>query len=311
MSLESDAFLCGWRVQSEIPLPELLPWPAPEAAIDVNIRLGVVPPLEEPTASARLLTMDGAGLCRIEIPGIAIFSVRDGREIVVEPLVSPDSLVLRNYLFGTGLGLLCHQRGLFPLHGSCLQLGERAVVFSGSSGAGKSTLAGALAHRGYTLLADDVCVLTEMDGAWVAWPAFPRVKLNPAAHRAIFGVEPEQASLSLQGKHHLHFEPVSSFSMNPVPLDAIYFLEKTADGEPESLIDVPGLKRLALLQSQIFRRRAGFLMGRRAALFTSTARIAAAVPIRRLRRSFDLARMSTTIAMLERMHCAPASALSL
>jgi hypothetical protein len=307
MSIQSDAFLCGWRVQSEICLPELLPWEDPSAAVDIHIRLGEVPPLQKIVASTRRLTIDATGLCRLEIPGGATFSVRDGSEIVVDPVASPDPFEVRNYLYGTGLGLICHQRGVFPLHGSCLQLGEGAVIFSGNSGSGKSTLAAALAHRGYTLMADDVCVLTETDRGWVVWPAFPRVKLLPASLQAILGVEAERAALSLQGKHHFRFEPVRSFARNPVPLEAIYFLERMQNEEPDSIVDVPGLKRLALLERQIFRPRAGNLLGRRESLFCSTAGIAATVPIFELRRNFDLKRIGETIAMLEGAHRVPSS----
>jgi hypothetical protein len=310
MSIQSDAFLCGWRVQSEIRLPELLPWEDPGAAVDIYIRLGEVPPLKKIVASTRRLTVDDTGLFMLEIPRIATLSVRDGREIVVDPLVSSDSVELRNYLFGTGLGLVCHQRGVFPLHGSCLQLGEGAVIFSGNSGAGKSTLAAALTHRGYKLMADDVCVLTETDRGWVVWPAFPRVKLLPAPLQTIFGIETEPAGLSVQEKHHFRFEPVCSFAKNPVPLEAIYFLERTQNEEPDSIVDVPGLRRLALLESQIFRPRAAAAIGRRESLFRSAAGIAATVPIRQLRRNFDLKRIGATIAMLEDAHRVPAFSFS-
>lgn len=310
MSIQSDAFLCGWRVQSEICLPELLPWVDPGAAVDIHIRLGEVPPLQKIVASTRRLTVDDTGLCRLEIPRVAAFSLRDGRVIVIDPLTSPDSIELRNYLYGTVLGLICHQRAVFPLHGSCLQVGEGAVIFSGNSGSGKSTLAAALAHRGYTLMADDVCVITKMDRSWVVWPAFPRVKLLPASLQAIFGVEAEQAGPSLQGKYHFRFEPVCPFQMNPVPLEAIYFLARTQNDQPDSIVEVPGLKRLALLESQIFRLRAAAALGRSESLFRSAAGIAATVPIYELHRNFDLKSIGATIAMLEEAHRVPASSFS-
>jgi hypothetical protein len=302
MSIESDAFLCGWRVQSEIPLPELLPWSQPGAGVDINIRLGSVPPLADVTGSTPRMTSNGAGLCRVEIPDVVTFSVRDGREIVLDPLVSPSSLEVHNYLLGTGLGLLCHQRGVFPLHGSCVQFGGKAVIFSGRSGAGKSTLAAALAHRGHILLADDVCVLTETERGWEVWPAFPRVKLHPASLQAVQGKRTNPSQVNLQGKYHFRFEPVGSFALKPVPLEVIYFLEKTEDGEAERIIDLSSLECLALLQGQTFRRRMGFLLGCREFLFQSAARIAANVPTRQLRRDFDLTRMETSISILEKAH---------
>jgi hypothetical protein len=134
------------------------------------------------------------------------------------------------------------------------------------------------------------------------WPAFPRVKLVPASLKAVLGVEANQDAPTLQGKHHFRFEPVRSFSMEPVPLEGIYFLERTQGAEPDSIVDVPGLNRLALLQSQIFRPRAGNLLGSSEFLFRSVTSIAASVPIRRLRRNFDLTRIGATIAMLEDAH---------
>jgi hypothetical protein len=306
MSIQSDVFLCGWRVQSEIRLHELTPWEKPDADVDIFIRLGRVPPLEKIAVSKKRLTIDEAGICRLEIPGIVTFSVRDGCEVVVDPLASPDSLEMRSYLFGTGLGLLCHQRGVFPLHGSCLRLGQGAVIFTGNSGAGKSTLAAALTHRGHTLMADDVCALTETDRGWVVWPAFPRVKLVSDSLKAVLGVEPEKDGLSLRGKHHFRFEPVHAFTVEPVPLEAIYFLERAEDAEPDSISEIPGLKRLALLQSQIFRPKAGNLLGCGPFLFRSVTSIAATVPIRQLHRSFDLERIGATVAMLEEAHRLPA-----
>lgn len=302
-----DVYLCGWRVQSEIPLPELLPWTTPQHPVDVRIRLGRVPPLADIVESQRRLTVDKTGVCRLEIPGICTFTVSDGREVVVDPEVPLDSLDLRNYLFGTGLGLLCHQRGVFPLHGSCLRFGDNAIVFSGNSGAGKSTLAAALAQRGHTLLSDDVCALSDMEGGWFVRPAFPRVKLQPASLKAIFGESPDHPPIRLQGKHHFRFEPVSSFDPNPVPLAAIYFLEKAEQGQTESIVEVSGIEKLALINSQVFRPRMGRALGRQSFLRGTALRLAGAVAVRRFCRSFDLSRIDATVALLEQKHGAPSS----
>jgi len=295
-------FLCGWHLESEIPLPELRPWDDPEAEVDIRIRIGAVPQYPNMEANTLRFTMQGSDDCRIQIPGIAVFGVKGGRELTVEPAISVESTQFRNYLFGSGLGLLCHQRGVLPFHGSCLQIGDQAVIFSGKSGAGKSTLAAALTHRGYRLLADDVCALTLRDGRWVVWPAFPRVKLKPAAHKAIFGQNPGLETLSLQGKHHFCFDPVKSFDVTPLPLGAIYFLEKAEDGELERIEEVKGLDRIALLQGQIFRRQWGLRMGRQIEFFKNSALIAGKVKIRRLFRSFDFTRMNNTMEILEDAH---------
>src|SRR6185437_15564144 len=65
----------------------------------------------------------------------------------------------RSYLMGSLFAVLCHQRGLLPLHASAVATGEGAIAFLGSSGAGKSSLAAFLARAGYRVLADDICVI--------------------------------------------------------------------------------------------------------------------------------------------------------
>jgi len=297
-----NLFLCGWHVASEIALPELCAWEDSASPIDVHLRLGQVPPFPGMEEQQKRLTINAAGDCRIMIPGIGNFGLHQGCEIVVEPLIDPQSVALRNYLFGTGLGMLCHQRGVLPLHGSCLQLGDKAVIFSGASGAGKSTLAAALVHRGHRLIADDVCVLTQTKEGWMVWPAFPRVKLKPSAHQAIFGTEPALETLGMQGKHHFRFDPAKSFAVQPVPLGTIYFLDKTETGEQDRIQEVSGLPRMALVHGQIFRRRMGARMGRREALFQAAAQIASTIAIRRLIRGYDLSRLDATMVMLEQAH---------
>lgn len=298
------------HIESEFPLPELAPWDHPGDEADVRIRLGEVPPFAGMENEMCPLTVLDPCHARICIPGVATFALREGSEFFVDPILPVNSVEFRNSLFGTGLGLLCHQRGIYPIHGSCLQLGDRAVIFSGASGAGKSTLAAALVQRGHRLIADDVCALSKHDGPWFVWPAFPRVKLLPIAHRAIFGGDPPSDTLCLQGKHHICFDSVHSFAAAPTPLDAIYFLEKAEEDEPEGIVDVTGFGCIALLQSQIFCRDMGMRLGRRDELFQVSAQVAAAVPIRRLRRPFKLDRINSAIELLEHAHKAMGSTVA-
>jgi len=303
MSVVCDAFLCGWRVESEIPLPELPPWSNLAHPVDIHIRLGTVPPLMDIADPGRRLIVDTTGLFCLEIPGLCTLSVRDGREIVIDPAGSADSPELRNYLFGTALAAICHQRGVFPLHGSCVRVGSHAVIFSGDSGTGKSTLAAAMVRRGHTFVSDDVCVLERQEGAWVVRPAFPRVKLRPGSLRAVFGAGASDAPVTLQGKSHFQFKTVRSFDFNPVPLAAMYFLERLeGEQQPQSIAEVGSIGKLQLIQSQIFRRGLGRTLGRKAFFRSTTLQLAGAVAVRRLKRSFDLSRLDVTIALIEQAH---------
>jgi len=298
MTVQEDLYLCGWRISSEIPLPELRVWSTPGAAVDIRIRVGEVPYLPDQADQNRRLFISESGDCRLYVEGIATFGIYGGREVVINPYVSSDSIAMRNYVFGTVLGVLCHQRGVLPFHGSCLQIGNQAVIFSGDSGAGKSTLAAALVQAGCVMIADDVCAMKFAKDGWLVQPAFPRVKLHPAAHRAIFGSEPSEARVGLQGKHHFCFDDVEKFSAQPVLLHAIYFLELGQCGDEQRIEVVEGLECIHLVQSQIFRRGIGVRMGRRLQMFHAAAQIADAVKVCRLIRPFDLSQLSATVDLL-------------
>jgi len=300
---ETDYFLCGWHVRSEFPLPELAPWQDAQHPPDITLTLEE-PEFVDPSAPMVWagFHIDAPALGRIEMPSICTFSVKNGCEIRlrVEPGAAP--IEVRNILYGTGLGLICHQRNIFPLHGSCLSLGGRAVIFSGNSGAGKSTLAAALTQRGHVMLSDDVCALEPAPEGWSVRPAFPRVKLLPQSLEILPGLKPSGVHAALQGKYHFRFEDVSSFSQKTTPLAAIYFLERGEAGEPAALLRKTGMDALLLVQQQVFRRRAGELLGRKAAIFAASGAIVSKVPVYVLRRAFDLKRLQETIGLLEEAH---------
>lgn len=105
--------------------------------------------------------------------------VRNGNEVLLDPLVPMEPLRLEHLLLGPIMSILLMQRGATVLHGSCVALGEEAVGFIGRSGAGKSTLAYSLAARGHRVLCDDLMLLqmSEQGDFWVT-PAYPRISLR-------------------------------------------------------------------------------------------------------------------------------------
>src|SRR6185369_5847456 len=227
----TDRFMYGWRVRSEIALPELTPWLGDDRLADVVIRVGAVPKqLDDAVYRDRVLEIGRDGAALLTAAGIAIIWVRAPDEIIVSPHPEASADEIRLVLFGSAVGCLCHLRGFFPLHGACIGIGERAVVFAGPSGAGKSTIAAYLCERGHRLVADDVSAIEILNGVASVWPAFPRLKLDPDAYRtlALDHSEPAQPAL-IRGKYHL--DRRRSFRSEPVPLAAIVLLEQPgADG---------------------------------------------------------------------------------
>lgn len=299
----TDAYLSGWRVVSELPLPELHTWCGDNRAPDIHIRLGEPPPPPPATLDVPYLHLAVSPTqCYFQAPGIGTFVMTEGREILIAPDPACEPYELRNYIYGTMMAAICHQRGAYPLHGSCLRIGDGACIFSGNSGAGKSTLAAALAAHGHTLLSDDVCVLDLSGPAPLVLPSFPRVKLWPRSMEALGFTSPKQPQDG--EKHHFRFQPVESFIPTPVPLSAIYFLRPTEDPAEEGMTPLSPIEAVPQLDSQVYRSILARQMGRAPELFAATARLAGAVPVRLLTRRLDLARLNDTVHLLEELHSA-------
>jgi hypothetical protein len=90
---------------------------------------------------------------------VATYYARQGVEIVIDPVAGASELDVRSYLMGSLFAVICHQRGLLPLHASAIETPQGAVAFLGASGAGKSSLVAFLARRGHRVVADDICIV--------------------------------------------------------------------------------------------------------------------------------------------------------
>jgi hypothetical protein len=125
----------------------------------VQIRLGETPAaLLAPLATADSYQANDTEFL-LRLPGVATYYVHDGAEIVVNMDTGAPGLDVRSYLMGNLFAVLCHQRGLLPLHASAIATPQGAVAFLGASGAGKSSIAAFLGRRGHRILADDICLV--------------------------------------------------------------------------------------------------------------------------------------------------------
>jgi hypothetical protein len=176
----STYLLFGLKVRSALPLPELAPvsW---EGAPDVVIRADRI---DHPASDEGLTAVDDGML--LEIAEAGRYLVRDGSEIVVDPLPGIDPRNVRLFLLGSAFGILLHQRGLLPLHANAVEIQGRAIAFMGASGSGKSTLAAWFYDHGHAILADDVCVVDfDSSGNAQAHAGIPRLRLwLDALHRS-------------------------------------------------------------------------------------------------------------------------------
>ncbi|WP_083897087.1 hypothetical protein [Azospirillum sp. B506] len=302
MTEERDHLLCGWRVRSAFPLPELPVWRGPDdTPVDVTIRPGAVPPrLPDAIIPDGLVNIGADGAALVHIPGLVRILLRDGRDITVEILRDEgEATGWRAFLLGVGLALLCDQRGVFPLHAATLRVGNRTVALAGDSGEGKSTLAFALTRRGHRLLSDDLTVLRDDGpGGTTVLPAFPRLKL--------WRDTLDWANLPVEGIPHVRpdlekydLSLAAGFTADMVRLDAILVLSKGADGEPPALTPLRQAEAVVEIMRHTSRRRTRLLASHKPILFKRSAEIARSVPTFLLSycRRFDA--LGATTALIE------------
>jgi hypothetical protein len=272
--MNGDYTLCGWRVRSDWPLPELSPWDGDDRPVDVRIRLGDVPDtLPGAVSGGPLLQVNRDGLARFALEGVAAYLVRGGCEITIATRLAPDSPDVGLFLFGSVFGVLCHQRGLLPLHASCVAFGDRAFAFAGPSGAGKSTVAAALVAQGGRLVADDVTVVEFRNGVPMVLPAFPRLRLWQDALDAL-GIPPGRRLRATADLDKFEHSLAGSFHSTPIRLAAVRHLVALRDGTVPPEVALKGSRAAVRVSQQIYRHRAARLLGRETALFAGSVALA-------------------------------------
>lgn len=242
----------NFRLKSEIPLGELHPADAADDLPIVEVRLAALP---ETLPGARvapygLQIADDAVM--LTVANTARYLIRDGQEIVVDPLEGASERNLRLFLLGSALGMLCHQRGLLPLHANAIVADGAAVAFAGPSGAGKSTLAAHFARTGFEVLCDDVCVIAfDEAGRPLAWPGLPRVKLWGDAASA-FGHDSNELDRAIEGMDKYHVPLRGTVEARPIPFKRLYVLSRAED-RPGEIRRLNGQAAMAEVMAQTYR----------------------------------------------------------
>lgn len=293
----------GLGIGSDWALPELMPG---GTQVDVTIRLARTDeelPLEEPADAfpwgeqRSFLRLADDEICLFwEEVGCCV--VRQGREIVVQPQVGVAEEVLRLHLLGSALGVVLHQRGLYPFHASAVEVAGQAVLFLGHWGAGKSTLAAALHGCGHRLITDDVAALAVQEHGVYVQPAYPQLKLWPASLAIIGAVD---AALP---KVHPAFDKralrvAATFAASPLPIRSIFLLEF---GESSAVLPATPTAALFGLLSHWYLARLGDSFTtpqERRTLFQGCADLVRQLPINWLQRTPRLADLPQHVRMVE------------
>jgi hypothetical protein len=181
----------------------------------------------------------------LDVPGVARYSVEDGKRILIEPMADSTPEKIRLFLLGSTMGALLYQRGLFPLHGSAVETPWGAMIFVGVQGAGKSTLAAEFHRQGYRLLSDDVCAVEHSPNGLRILPALAQIRLCADAWQRLG--TPEGSRFDVDK----YVVPMGErYCPDPVPLRAIHVL---ADHEVPRFEPLRGLSKVQCLLENLYR----------------------------------------------------------
>lgn len=255
MEGEDAIYSCfDFRLRSAIPLVELTrAADAGDTRPIVDVRLGAVPESLPGSGGAQFGLQVARDAALLTVTGTARFLVRGGREIIVDPIAGGSPRNVRLFLLGSALGILCHQRGLLPLHANAIVADGEAVAFAGHSGAGKSTLAAHFQRGGYEVLCDDVCMISfDEDGRPFAWPGLPRLKLWGDA-AAAFGHDRNALDPAIEGLDKYHVPIAASGEARPIAFRRLYVLARAEAEGPGAIVRLRGQTAMAEVMAQTYR----------------------------------------------------------
>lgn len=280
-----DYCLCGLHIASDFALPGVPAWQGTRAP-DVTISAGDVPD-RLPGTHGNTFQVAADDRVRLYFPRVGAFLVEGGSRVTFAATPTATSKDIALFLLGSVFGLICHQRGLFPLHASAVEIGGRAFAFAGDSGAGKSTTAAALVQLGHPLLSDDLSVIDFSGKTQMLVSTSPTQKLWRDSLLALDIEAGGRVRPQLDmDKFERHVG--GAFGATPRPLAAIYHLETDADDGRPMIEPIAGAQALQMVRRQIYRLQAAQEMGMESRLFLQSATIASAVPQFTLRRPRSL-----------------------
>lgn len=287
-----------FRIESELEIPELRELGGSGTRAVRIVRGSVPAELHGGTSLDRFVQLTPSEYL-LQIPGTARYHVRNGCEVTVD--VAPDAPIanVTTYLLGSVFGALCHQNGLLPLHASAVAAGDAVIAFLGDSGAGKSTLAACLQGRGYTVVADDICLIDPAPPRPHVIPVAGWLKLwNQSLEHLGYAPDPRHRVFSTDDKFRVFLPPGDSA---PRQLARVVFLERDMDAAAPTRLDtLPLVDAVAALMDKTYAAYIPVLSGHQAEHFRTCAAVLHQAEPFRLTRPWSLERSDEVLDLLQR-----------
>ena len=264
---------------------------SPEPA-DVTIRSFYVsecPVLKQPEAKEDFLFQPKPGL---------FFRISNGSSILIyrSPEIGDRDVTI--FLIGSAWGVICHQRGLVPLHCSAVASGSTAFAFVGPSGSGKSTLAASLCQRGYDHVCDDVAIIDISPPVNVSLRAMPKgLKLWREATEAL-GLEPRELVTNDENIEKYYVDLPSGSGDKILNLSAIYTLKYDDNISEPEINSISGRALLQNLYINIYRIEWINQIGDAAQILSKSLTVANSVPVYQFSRPRALNKLRSSTEFL-------------
>jgi len=216
--------------------------------------------------------------------GVADFLIdQDGLSVTVAPQAACSGPALNHWLIDQVLPRVLAHRGRLVIHGAAVHpTSDSAIAFLGDTGAGKSTLTASLHEAGYGLVSDDAVVLDAgPEDSVTAMSTYPSLRLWPDAIAELYGTPPPVAPMARDStKRRVLIENRGAPAQQPVPLAAIYLLERTSNATSHrvSLRPLSGREACMAIINNAFQLDLTDTQ-RAARLMTAAAAVARRVPV--------------------------------
>ena len=272
----------GLNVASEIELPELR-GRDDRGEPDVVVKSGEIASDARLTAGLHIIGSEAL----LWIPEVGRYLMREGRELIFDPLPEVSARNVRLYLLGSAFAAIIHQRGLLPLHANSIIIDGKAIGFMGHPGAGKSTMAAWFHDSGFGILGDDVCVVSGGVEP-LAHAGVPRLRLwreaLEASGRTVDGYE---MSFDNYDKYNVPIGEESGL-VEQAPLSHLYLLDDAGGSDRSAIEPLHGAAAVEALVANTYRGGYVQIMGRTQQHLAACIQLAQLVPVFRVSREWGL-----------------------
>ena len=255
-----------------------------EDSLTVTVRFGSVPDGLPDAKIVAILYQISTDQFWFEVPHIARYWVKQGREIIIQPSEGADEDSVIVFFLNTALSALMHQRQIAHLRANAVETPAGALLFTGDSGTGKSTLTALFQQNGFRVICDDITSLMfdEQGEAYVV-PGSPTLKLWRSALDGMAGIDRAQLRRIRPGIERYNFPVGDRFCAEPQLLRKIYFLGYL-NRDDYALQPISMIAQLPALLTQVYQQRIAVGMGVMPTYWKPLASLVGKIPITRLSR---------------------------